>query len=165
MTLPPLYTPVLHVVLYEPEIPQNTGNIGRLCVAAHAQLHLAGPLGFSLNAKARRRAGLDYWERLVWSEHATFEDLAAGIPRERLYFFTKTAGPSLYDTGFKPGDYLVFGGETRGLPDKVKEAYADRMVRIPMLGDVRSLNLANAVSIAVYEALRQAGQFREGQGS
>ena len=149
------YQPLFHVVLYEPEIPQNTGNIGRLCVATHSHLHLVGPLGFELNVKARRRAGLDYWDKLVWDSHDAFSEIESDVPRDRLWFFSKKGSVSLYDVSLREGDYLVFGCETAGLPEYIHAQYADRMVRIPMVGEVRSLNLANAAAVALFEALRQ----------
>jgi len=150
---------LFNVVLYEPEIPQNTGNIGRLCVAASCRLHLAGKLGFSLTEKALRRAGLDYWPHLDLSIHETFDEISLVVPRENMYFFSRRGTGFLYDIRFKTGDYLVFGCETGGLPDEVIRAFSDRVFRIPMTGDTRSLNLANAVAVAVYEGMRQVKGF------
>lgn len=148
--------PVLfNVVLYEPEIPQNTGNIGRLCVAASCRLHLAGKLGFSLTQKALRRAGLDYWSHLDLCVHDTFDEISASVPRENMYFFSKKGVETLYDIRFAEGDYLVFGCETGGLPESVVSVFSDRVFRIPMTGETRSLNLANAVAVSVYEGMRQ----------
>ncbi len=149
--------PLLNVALIEPEIPQNTGSIGRLCVATQTRLHLVDPLGFDISAAAVRRAGLDYWEHLDLQRHASAEafldSLPAGTPK---VFFSKKAGKTLFEHEFVPGSYLVFGKETMGLPDWILNRYALETVRIPMFdARVRSLNLSNSVSIGVYEALRQ----------
>ncbi|NDG84912.1 MAG: hypothetical protein EBX52_07735 [Proteobacteria bacterium] len=149
--------PGLNVVLIEPEIPQNTGSIGRLCLATGARLHLVKPLGFSIDAQALKRAGLDYWEHLDVVVHdssdAFFESLPADTP---LTLIETRAGPTLYDVAFEPGQYLVFGKETTGLADWILNRFPARQARIPMMhAKVRSLNLSNAVGICVYEALRQ----------
>lgn len=156
----------LHIVLVEPEIPPNTGNIARLCAATASVLHLVHPLGFSTDEKAVRRAGLDYWHLVDVREHASFAEVeSARAPSAARYLFSgRLAGnraPKNYlDVRFQPGDYLVFGRESAGLSDALLTAYADDVVGIPMPGMVRSLNLANAVSIALYEALRQLGCLR-----
>ena len=152
-----VYEPIFNVVLHEPEIPQNTGNIGRLCLGTKSHLHLVGRLGFSLDEKSRRRAGLDYWEKLIYSRHQSFEVIESSISQEHLFFFSKKASQSLYTASFHPGDYLVFGSETTGLPEHIHKKYEERMYRIPMLGEVRSFNLANSVAIVVFEALRSSG--------
>lgn len=154
-----LYQPVLHVVLREPQIPPNTGNIGRTCVAAAAKLWLVKPLGFDVSEKARRRAGLDYWPHLQWQvvedwpelTRCLAEPLAAG----RAWFFSKKATRLHTEIAYRPGDVLVFGSETTGLPEDLLAEHAANAVRIPMREQVRSLNLAVAAGIAVYEALRQ----------
>jgi tRNA (cytidine/uridine-2'-O-)-methyltransferase len=113
------------------------------------------PLGFSLREKALRRAGLDYWDKLRLETHKAFKEIEETVPREKMYFFSKTGTTSLYDVEFKKGDYLVFGCETYGLPDDIRETYRDRLCCIPIQGDIRSLNLANSVAVAVYEGVRQ----------
>lgn len=148
--------PRLHVVLVEPEIPPNTGNIGRLCVAAGARLHLIKPLGFSLDEQAVRRAGLDYWEHLdlrVW-ECLAHLHAAAGPAARFFYLTTKTARP-YWSERFALGDYLVFGRETRGLPESLLRAHPEQCLTIPMASVARSLNLATAAGIVLYEAVRQ----------
>ena len=147
--------PLLHIVLHEPEIPNNTGNIGRTCIATGCALHLITPLGFDTSEKACRRAGLDYWPRLQPTEHEGWPAYlhAAGNPRLWL-FTTKTARPA-WDVEFHPGDHLIFGKETRGLPQPILDAHSGRLVTLPMVVGERSLNLATAVCAAVYEAIRQ----------
>jgi len=146
---------MLHVVLIEPEIPPNTGNIARLCLAAGARLHLVGPLGFSLDEKALRRAGMDYWDQCDVRQWTTFGELQADDPGARYFFFT-TKAPRLYwDEAYADGDYLVFGRETRGLPESLLAANADRCRKIPMAPAARSLNLATSAGIVLYEAQRQ----------
>lgn len=149
----------LHVVLVEPEIPQNTGSVGRLCLATGATLHLIEPLGFEITHSRLKRAGLDYWEHLKVIQHPGLDQFLKGLPADApKVFFTKKAGHTLFDHEFKPGTYLFFGKETMGLPDSVINAYPTDCVRIPMYdARVRSLNLSNAVSICVYEAIRQLG--------
>lgn len=145
----------LNVVLIEPEIPPNTGNIARLCLAAGARLHLVGPLGFSLDEKALRRAGMDYWDRCDVRQWASFAELRAGDPAARYFFFTTKVEKSYWDETFADGDYLVFGRETRGLPESLLEENADWCRTIPMVPGARSLNLATSAGIVLYEALRQ----------
>jgi tRNA (cytidine/uridine-2'-O-)-methyltransferase len=147
-----------HVVLVEPEIPPNTGNAARLCAATGCRLHLVHPLGFSTDDKAVRRAGLDYWHLVDIVEHPNLEALEhtrAGAGRR--YLFTGKAQKSFLDVRFELGDYLVFGRESVGLPESLTDAFPDECIGIPTLGPVRSLNLANAVALGVYEALRQTG--------
>ena len=154
----------LHIVLVEPEIPPNTGNIARLCAAAAAPLHLVGPLGFRIDEHSVRRAGVDYWHLVDVRRHLDFahfvhafaKDTEPGPPG-RLHLFSGVAKKSYLDASFAPGDALVFGKESVGLPDELLEQYADRVVGIPTLGAVRSLNLANAAGIAMWDALRQCG--------
>jgi tRNA (cytidine/uridine-2'-O-)-methyltransferase len=145
----------------EPQIPPNTGNIGRLSIATKSKLHLVEPLGFDLSEKAVRRAGLDYWKHVDMTIHKSYADFRASLtPEARLWFFTKFAKKSLYEAKFQPGDYLIFGKETTGLSPEIHAAEpADHMLRIPMPGNdiVRSLNLAGCVHIALYEAFRQTG--------
>jgi tRNA (cytidine/uridine-2'-O-)-methyltransferase len=147
---------MFHVVLVEPEIPPNTGNIGRLCLAADAHLHLVRPLGFSLDDKALRRAGLDYWHELGVTLWDSFEQLRAAQPAAaRFWFLTTKSRRAYWDARFAPGDFLVFGRETRGLPEPLLAANADRCLTIPMANGARSLNLATAAGIVLFEALRQ----------
>jgi tRNA (cytidine/uridine-2'-O-)-methyltransferase len=148
----------VNVVLVQPEIPPNTGNIIRLCANAGARLHLVRPLGFSLDARSVRRAGLDYRELAEVSEHTSLADCLASLGEPRWFAIT-TRGGVRYDTvEYAGGDALVFGAETRGLPDEILAACpVERRVRIPMRPAARSLNLSNAVSVVVYEAWRQAG--------
>jgi tRNA (cytidine/uridine-2'-O-)-methyltransferase len=149
------------IVLVEPEIPPNTGNIARLCAATRAHLHLVEPLGFRIDEQAVRRAGLDYWPLVTLSTHPDYATararLAAAQPNARHFLFTGKAERSYLDVAFQPGDVLVFGKESVGLPESLLSAHPDEHVGIPTLGPVRSLNLANAVAIALYEALRQVG--------
>lgn len=149
----------LNVVLVEPEIPQNTGNIGRLCLATGTTLHLVEPMAFEITNARLRRAGLDYWEHLKVVRHPSIEVFMALLPPDApKVFFTKKAGHTLFEHEFKPGTYLIFGKETMGLPDWLVNAHPTDCVRIPMYdARVRSLNLANSVSISVYEAIRQLG--------
>ncbi|MBL8758519.1 MAG: tRNA (cytidine(34)-2'-O)-methyltransferase [Phycisphaerae bacterium] len=147
--------PLFHVALHEPEIPNNTGNIGRTCVATGCALHLIHPLGFSTSVKACRRAGLDYWPRLAPAEHASWDAYLASARPPRLWLFTTKSARTLWDADLLPGDHLVFGKETRGLPDHLLSAHPDRLLTLPMIPGERSLNLATAVCAAVYEGLRQ----------
>jgi len=150
------------IVLVEPEIPPNTGNIARLCAATSSPLHLVGPLGFRIDEHAVRRAGLDYWHLVQVHQHDTLdaaEQFIRSEGRSRLWLLSGKAERSVYDTRFEPGDSLVFGRESCGLPQELLEARTDDVIAIPTLGAVRSLNLANAVSICLYEALRQTSVF------
>ena len=149
--------PHLNVVLIEPEIPQNTGSIGRLCLATGSRLHLVKPLGFSIDAQALKRAGLDYWEHLDVVVHESSDAFFETLPSHaRLTLVETRAGRTLYDVEFMKGDYLIFGKETTGLADWILNRFPADQARIPMMdAKVRSLNLSNAVSISVYEALRQ----------
>ena len=149
---------MFHLILFEPEIPPNTGNVIRLCANTGAQLHLVKPLGFRLDARAVRRAGMDYAEFAEVRVHESLDACLAGLGRPRWFAFS-TKATVRYDTvAYEPGDALVFGPETRGLPDRVLEGCPPgRRLRIPMLAGVRSLNLSNAAAIALYEAWRQQG--------
>lgn len=146
----------LHVALIEPQIPPNTGNIARLCAATDSSLHLIGRLGFSLEDRDLRRAGLDYWEHVDLWVHPEWRAFRSAISRERCFYFSARAEQSLWDAVIPVNSCLVFGNETQGLPDRILEKHPERCYRIPMEGPVRSLNLANAVSVALYEAIRQA---------
>ena len=147
---------MLHVVLIEPEIPPNTGNIGRLCLATGAHLHLVQPLGFSIDDKTLKRAGLDYWKDVTVTVWESFAELQAAQPAAaRLFFLTTKTARAYWDARFLDGDFLVFGRETKGLPESLLEDHAARCLTIPMTPDTRSLNLATAVGIVLYEAVRQ----------
>ena len=155
------------VVLHEPEIPNNTGNIGRSCVALGAPLHLIHPLGFELSEKACRRAGLDYWPRLSVTEHGSWNAYEGSTSGARRWMLTTRTERSVYDADFQPGDHLVFGKETAGLPDDLLAEAPDRCLSLPMVDGERSLNLATAVCVVLYEAVRQQvarGQFRVEHG-
>lgn len=152
------YEPCVHVVLHQPEIPPNTGNIGRTCVAMGAKLWLIRPLGFDISEKALRRAGLDYWPNLEWQVVDDWDEMLRHFSAPRLWLFTKTADRTYTDVRYQTGDLLVFGKETAGLPKELLERYADRTLRIPIRPQVRSLNLSCAVGVAAYEALRQIQQ-------
>jgi tRNA (cytidine/uridine-2'-O-)-methyltransferase len=149
------YEPELHVVLYQPEIPYNTGSVGRTCVAVGAKLWLVRPLGFRIDDYYLRRAGLDYWEHLVWQVVDDWEALAGELAGRRYWYFTKKAERLYLDAAFQPGDVFVFGNESRGLPDHLLASDPNANLRIPTSSDVRSLNLSNAVAVAAYEAQRQ----------
>lgn len=149
-------SPPLHVVLHRPEIPNNTGNIGRTCVALGAALHLIHPLGFDISEKACRRAGLDYWPRLDVREHEGWGPYLAATPGSRRWLFTARAGLCLFDAAFRPGDHLVFGPESVGLPGEIlADSSAGAPVALPMREGERSLNLATVVCVGLYEAFRQ----------
>lgn len=150
-------SPLFHVVLHEPEIPNNTGNIGRTCIATGCALHLIHPLGFDTSEKACRRAGLDYWPRLAVKHHADW----AAYEREqdsagRMWLLSTRAERLVFDVELRPGDHLVFGKETAGLPGPLLARYRDRVIGLPMAAGERSLNLATAVCAVVYEGIRQA---------
>lgn len=145
----------MHIVLVEPEIPGNTGNIARLCAATGCELHLVKPLGFSIDDRALKRAGLDYWHLVKVHVHENFAEVRAAYPEGRFYFNTTKAEKSYSDITYTDDDFLVFGKETAGLPAELLAAEPQMCVRIPMREDARSLNLSNAAAIVLYEALRQ----------
>ena len=148
---------MIHIVLLEPEIPANTGNIGRTCVATNTKLHLIEPLGFSLSEKALKRAGMDYWQHLDVATYVNYEDFLKKNPGAKLFFAT-TKGRHVYsDAQFTDGCYIVFGKESAGIPEELLKEHPDTCVRIPMCGESRSLNLSNSVAVVLYEALRQQG--------
>lgn len=149
----------LHVVLVEPQIPLNTGSIGRVCLATETRLHLVEPLGFEIADKRLKRAGLDYWEHLAVSRHKNLETFLDSIPGGApKFFFSTKAKSTIFERRFEAGSYLFFGSETRGLPDGLLAERPDRVFRVPQYdARVRSLNLANVVSVVVYEAIRQLG--------
>ncbi len=147
--------PLLHLVLVEPEIAANTGAIGRTCVAIGARLWLVRPLGFHLGDRHRRRAGLDYWEHLSWCVVDSFDEVVAALGWPRLWLFSTKASRSYTSVAYRPGEALVFGSEGRGLSSRILEAHAGRVVRIPIRPEARSLNLANAAAVGLFEAVRQ----------
>jgi tRNA (cytidine/uridine-2'-O-)-methyltransferase len=147
----------LHVALIQPQIPPNTGNIARLCAATDSPLHLIGPLGFSLDAREVRRAGLDYWDKTDLWLHQDWYAFRDAISRDRCLYFSANAGNDYRRAPFLDRRVLVFGSETEGMPARILDKHPERCFRIPMPGDVRSLNLANAVSVVLYEGLRQLG--------
>ena len=146
---------MFNIVLVEPEIPQNTGNIARTCAATGCDLHLVKPLGFEISDKYLKRAGLDYWHLVHVHIYENLEELFAKYPNGRFYYFTTKARKRHSDAEYKAGDFLVFGKETKGLDEELLMSHPDECVRIPMIGEARSLNLSNAAAVAVYEALRQ----------
>ena len=149
----------MQIVLYEPEIPPNTGSVARLCAATLTPLHLIEPLGFKIDDKHLKRAGLDYWEFVDLHVHKSWNDFVEKASPRALCFFSTRATRSYTEMRYQEDDFLVFGPETRGLPQEILDAHAERTLRIPMMSTgVRSLNLSNAVSIALYEALRQLGK-------
>jgi len=149
----------MHLVLLEPEIAPNTGNIARLCAATRTTLHIIEPLGFALDDRQLKRAGMDYWARVEWRRWKSWTEFAAQLPREARLWFIESGGPRHYaEARFAPGDFLVFGRETAGLPRKLLEENPDRWLRIPMFNaQARSLNLSNCAALVLYEALRQLG--------
>jgi tRNA (cytidine/uridine-2'-O-)-methyltransferase len=149
----------MQVVLFEPEIPPNTGSVARLCAATLTPLHLVEPLGFKIDDKHLKRAGLDYWEFVDLQVHKSWDDFMRTAAPQKLRFFSKRAARSYTSVRYSDDDFLVFGPETRGLPQRILDDDPERALRIPMMGaGVRSLNLSNAVSIVLYEALRQLGK-------
>ena len=154
---------VFHIVLVEPEIPPNTGNIGRLCLATGAELHLIKPLGFSIDDRTLKRAGLDYWAEVKVRLWDSFAELQAAQPATARWFFLTTKSTQAYwDAAFQPGDFLVFGRETKGLPESLLAANAERCLTIPMQPQTRSLNLATAVGIVLFEGMRQVSRGKPG---
>lgn len=146
----------LNIVLFQPEIPQNTGNIARTCVLTNSKLHLIKPLGFSLDEKHLKRAGLDYWKYLDLTTYESYEELREKYKDSTFYFSTTHADKLYSDVKFKQGDFIVFGRESSGLPDYIREENGETCIRVPMIeSTTRSLNLSNTVSIMAYEALRQ----------
>lgn len=146
-----------NIVLFEPEIPQNTGNIARLCACTGASLYLVGKLGFSLSSKYTKRAGLDYWDSVDIKKVDSLEQLQNENKDANFYYLTTKSEKSFFDVEFKENDFLVFGPETRGLPENLLDKNKDKSITIPMLEGQRSLNLSNSVSIVLYEAIRQNG--------
>lgn len=147
----------MHIILHQPEIPANTGNIGRTCVATGTSLHLIEPLGFHLDEKSIRRAGMDYWPRLDVTRYTNFEEFCARRPGARIWMATTKARRCYTEVSFAPDDYIMFGRESAGIPEELLVEHEESCIRIPMLPDIRSLNLSNSVAIVLYEALRQQG--------
>jgi tRNA (cytidine/uridine-2'-O-)-methyltransferase len=145
----------MHIVLVHPQIPPNTGNVARLCVATGLKLHLIHPLGFSVDEPSVRRAGLDYWEHLHWEEHASWEEFEKKNTQARMHFFSKKVERPYTQAKFQKDDFLIFGSETKGLSEEILKKYPDQVWTIPMWGPTRSLNLSTSVGIVAYEALRQ----------
>lgn len=156
----------VNIVLYEPEIPANTGNIGRTCVATGSRLHLIEPLGFRLDEKSLKRAGMDYWKDLDVTTYINFEEFLEKNPGAKIYMAT-TKAPRLYtEVSYEPDCYIMFGKESAGIPEEILVENQETAIRIPMIGEIRSLNLSNSVAVALYEALRQnqfAGMRLEGK--
>ena len=145
----------MNVILHEPEIPANTGNIGRTCVATGTALHLIRPLGFDISDKAVRRAGMDYWKDLELYVYEDFNDFVSKNPNARIYMATTKAKKAYTEVIYEENDFIMFGKESAGIPEEILIKYEDTSVRIPMIGEIRSLNLSNSVAIMLYEAIRQ----------
>ena len=157
-------TPLLHIVLYQPEIPQNTGNIGRTCVAIGARLWLIRPLGFRVDDRSLKRAGMDYWQHLDWEVSDSWHDVRSQLPEAQVWCLTKSATRLVWEAQFQIGDILLFGSESRGLPASILQENPARNLKLPMHEQVRSLNLASTANTVAYEAVRQFGGLRvEGQ--
>lgn len=156
----------MHIVLHEPEIPANTGNIGRTCVATGTALHLIEPLGFRIDEKSVKRAGMDYWDKLDVSTYVNFQDFVSKNPGAKIWYATTKAKNCYSDVKFGPDDYIMFGKESAGIPEEILVDNEETCIRIPMKADIRSLNLSNSVAIVLYEALRQQEFFgMESEGS
>lgn len=156
----------MHIVLHQPEIAENTGNIGRTCVATGTKLHLIEPMGFRLTDKKLKRSGMDYWDVLEYERYINYEEFCEMNPNAKIYFATTKAKKCYTDVKFGPDDYIMFGRESGGIPEEILVDHEDTCIRIPMLSEIRSLNLANSVSIVLYEALRQqnfASMQKEGE--
>lgn len=156
----------MHIVLHQPEIPANTGNIGRTCVATGAGLHLIEPLGFRLDEKSIKRAGMDYWEQLDVRRYVNFEEFLEKNPNARIWMATTKAKKIYSEVSYGENDYIMFGKESAGIPEEILVDYEETCIRIPMLEQIRSLNLSNSVAVVLYEALRQnhfAGMQTEGE--
>jgi len=152
--------PLLHLVLYQPEIPQNTGNIGRTCVAISAKLWLIRPLGFRVDDRSLKRAGMDYWQHLDWEIADSWDDVQKSLPDSHVWCLTKSATRLVWEATFRVGDILLFGSESRGLPSSILNENPARNLKLPMSDLVRSLNLASTANTVAYEAVRQVGGLR-----
>lgn len=148
---------MMNIVLHEPEIPQNTGNIARTCAATGAKLHLIEPLGFTLDEKQLKRAGLDYWHLLDVRTYKNFEEFLQKNNHPKIFMATTKSKQTYVDVAFEEDSYIMFGKESAGIPEEILLDYKETSIRIPMIGEARSLNLSNSVSIIIYEALRQVG--------
>lgn len=156
----------MHIILHQPEIPANTGNIGRTCVATGTTLHLIEPLGFHLDEKSIKRAGMDYWDKLDVTRYINFEEFQEKHPGAKIWYATTKAKRIYTEASFGKDDYIMFGKESAGIPEELLVKHEETCIRIPMLTEIRSLNLSNAVAIVLYEALRQndfIGMKREGE--
>lgn len=156
----------MHIVLHQPEIPANTGNIGRTCVATGTSLHLIEPLGFHIDEKSVKRAGMDYWPKLDVHRYINFEDFTSKNNHPKIWMATTKAKRCYTEVEFGPDDYIMFGKESAGIPEEILVDYEPTCIRIPMLDEIRSLNLSNSVAIVLYEALRQnnfSGMLKEGE--
>ncbi len=147
----------MHIVLYQPEIPQNTGNIGRTCVATGTSLHLIEPLGFRINEKELRRAGMDYWEHLDVTRYTNYEEFLEKHPNAKIWMASTKAKHTYTEVEYGPDDFIMFGRESAGIPEEILVENEENCIRIPMLPAIRSLNLSNSAAIVLYEALRQNG--------
>ena len=147
----------MNIILHQPEIPQNTGNIGRTCVATGSSLHLIEPLGFRLDEKSIKRAGMDYWQHLDVHRYVNFQEFLEKNPGAKIWMATTKAKHTYCDVEFGENDFIMFGKESAGIPEEILVDYEDTCIRIPMLPEIRSLNLSNSVAIVLYEALRQQG--------
>lgn len=147
----------MNIILHQPEMPANTGNIGRTCVATNSILHLIEPLGFRLTSKDLKRAGMDYWEQLDVRRYMNFADFLEQNPNAKIWMATTKAKKVYTEVSFGPDDFIMFGKESAGIPEEILVDYEETCIRIPMVNDIRSLNLSNSVSIVLYEALRQNG--------
>lgn len=152
----------MHIILHQPEIPANTGNIGRTCAAAGTSLHLIEPLGFRLDEKSIKRAGMDYWQHLDVTRYINFEDFRKRHPGAKIWFATTKARQVYTEVEYGPDDFIMFGKESAGIPEEILVDHEETCIRIPMLPQIRSLNLSNSVAVVLYEALRQQG-FRDMQ--
>lgn len=156
---------MMNIVLFEPEIPANTGNIGRTCVATGTRLHLIEPLGFRLDEKAIKRAGMDYWKDLDVTTYIDYNDFLERNPNAHIYMATTKASNIYTEVSYEPDCYIMFGKESAGIPEEILVGHRENSIRIPMMGDIRSLNLSNSAAVVLYEALRQngfAGMEKEG---
>lgn len=148
---------IVNIVLFEPEIPQNTGNIGRTCVATGTKLHLIGPMGFRIDEKSVKRAGMDYWDKLDVTEYDGYEDFCEKNPNAKIFYATTKAKHRYTDVAYTDDCYIMFGKESAGIPEEILVKHPEECIRIPMNYDIRSLNLSNSAAIVLYEALRQQG--------
>ncbi len=147
----------MNIILHQPEIPANTGNIGRTCVATGTKLHLIEPLGFRIDEKQIKRAGMDYWEKLDYTRYINYEDFLIKNPGAKIWYATTKAEKTYTDVSYSENDFIMFGKESAGIPEEILVENRESCIRIPMLPDIRSLNLSNSVAIVLYEALRQTG--------